>query len=114
MNGGGFGISETGRGWLLKIRKILAELTKKFHLFQLFDNEFELVLCVLFKVAGNPLSMSLSYSYVVGLAILYTGPRSQPVIPPNLYSNILMNIIAWGPQVNTFKHLKTKRKLSKD
>ena len=24
--------------------------------------------------------------------------RAQPVIPPNLYS-MLMNIIAWGPQV---------------
>ena len=25
--------------------------------------------------------------------------RAQPVIPPNLYSVMLMNIIAWGPQV---------------
>ena len=32
----------------------VAELTKKSHLFQLFDNEFELVIFVLLKVAGNP------------------------------------------------------------
>ena len=26
--------------------------------------------------------------------------RAQPVIPPNLYYLMLMNIIAWGPQVS--------------
>ena len=28
--------------------------------------------------------------------------RAQPVIPPNLYSIMLMNIIAWGPQVSFY------------
>ena len=45
--------------------EFLAELTKKSHLFQPFDNEFELVLFVLLKVAGNPFAMS----YVVGFRL---------------------------------------------
>ena len=54
---GGIGISDKSklkqgiRGWFLKIRKFWH---KKSHLFQLFDNEFELVLFVILKVAGNP------------------------------------------------------------
>ena len=39
------------RGWFSKIRKFWHT---KFHLFQLFDNEFVLVLFVILKVAGNP------------------------------------------------------------
>ena len=27
--------------------------------------------------------------------------RAQPVIPPNLYSLMFKNIIAWGPQVTS-------------
>ena len=32
--------------------------------------------------------------------------RAQPVIPPNLYS-MLMNIIAWGPQVSPRQVLRS-------
>ena len=39
----------------------------------------------------------------IGYIITFNGyvllGAAQPVIPPNLYSLMLMNIIAWGPQV---------------
>ena len=37
------------------------------------------------------------------IARIFLLGRAQPVIPPNLYSVMLMNIIAWGPQVRIFK-----------
>ena len=41
----------------------------------------------------------MSLDTTLGLDLL---GRAQPVIPPNLYS-MLMNIIAWGPQVKYYR-----------
>ena len=45
------------------------------------------------------LSMLPALNYLLNL-ILFTGPRAQPVIPPNvLFMNIILTVIAWGLQV---------------
>ena len=52
-----------------------------------------------FEVARAPLSIqNVSSMHDASLTLL---GRAQPVIPPNLY--VLMNIIAWGPQVSLTK-----------
>ena len=43
--------------------------------------------------------VKLSARHPLGSTIHPLLGRAQPVIPPNLYSVMLINIIAWGPQV---------------
>ena len=110
-----------GRTRTLFVNSLITSIRAIWRVCFLWTNNLRIYVYVLLSVKTNRFGTLGCICYIVIIKVLHfttssVDPknfgnialallsRAQPVIPLNLYSLMLMNIIAWGPQVTLAKH----------